>query len=298
MELGQAVASTLADAFDLGDVCDVALAARGWVSLNVTWRISTGRGVWAVKEVARESRAELEAAAEIESAAGALGVLQPGLVRSTTGSVTVSVAGRVFRCHEFIDGGSPAQDLRQDDAEAAGRALGLIHAAELTWDPVLMPTTVFGESHWLTLIDRGIGVAAPWVGAVRIALPGILRAEAAATKWRDRPHRWVGSHRDLRPENSLRVDGDLVLVDWDGAGPVVRGREVAGALRWWQPHGDAFLAAYNDAAGEVDLREGSGEDGGLVWWLETNVQHALALPGDEEREWAVSALAANFVDPA
>src|SRR5205085_2353814 len=39
----------------------------------------------------------------------------------------------------------------------------------------------------------------------------------------------VGSHRDLTPTNIMRVDsaGDLVVVDWDAAGPVVPHQEVA-----------------------------------------------------------------------
>ncbi len=56
----------------------------------------------------------------------------------------------------------------------------------------------------------------------------------------------------------------------------------------------SFLRAYVGIAGDVDIDEGAGEDGGLVWWLKTNVQHALALPDDEERNSAVAALAANF----
>lgn len=46
--------------------------------------------------------------------------------------------------------------------------------------------------------------------------------------------------------------------------------------------------------GDVDLHEGEGERGGLVWWLELNVRHAPAHPQYAERAWAVSALAANF----
>lgn len=281
--------------FGLGEVRDVALAARGWVSLNVTWRFTSASGVWAVKEVSRESRYLLEAAAQIELAAGRLGLAVPEVIRTTEGEVTAIVAGRVFRCHEFVDGDRPADALRESDAASAGTELGCLHAAALPWDPILMTQTVFGEEHWLDLIGRGERISAPWVSELRAALHGILMAEQQAAEWRLRKHRWIGSHRDVRPDNALRAVDRLVLVDWDGAGPVVQGKEVAGALKWWHPHESTFLTAYMGVVGDVDLDEGSGEDGGLVWWLETNVEHALALPGDEERDWAVGALAANFV---
>lgn len=288
------VAAVLADTFELGEVRDVELAARGWVSLNVTWRFVTTSGTWAVKEVARESRRELEAAADIELAAARLDIPLPRLVRTGSGAVTALVEGRVFRCHEFVDGARPTDDLRGNDAAAAGAALARMHVAAVPFDPVLMPQVVFGESHWMQLIEQAEGVSAPWAPDLQAALPGILRAEEEASLWRGRTHRWIGSHRDVRPDNALRVADRLLMVDWDGAGPVVQGRELARALRWWAPHEDVFLNAYLEIAGDVDLDEGSGEDGALVWWLETNARHALALPGDEERDWAVSALAANF----
>ncbi|HEX2850056.1 MAG TPA: phosphotransferase [Acidimicrobiales bacterium] len=294
MQLERSVVDAVAAGFAIGEPGDVVLAARGWVSLNLVWRFSTGLGMWAVKEVARESRSELEAAAEIEAAAALVGVPAPRMIRTTAGAVTLEVAGRVFRCHEFVDGRAPVPGASRHDAASAGGALGLLHSAALPWDPVLRSQTVFGESHWLGLIDRGARGGAAWVDALRRALPGILAAESAASEWRDRAHRWIGSHRDVRPDNTMRVGDTLLLVDWDGAGPVVRGREVVGALEWWRPHDDAFLSAYVDVAGEVDLEEGRGEDGGLVWWLETNVEHALALPHDEERDWAVSTLAGSF----
>lgn len=205
------------------------------------------------------------------------------------------VGGRVFRCHEFVAGVCPTEDLQVHDAEAAGAALGQVHRASLPWDRVLFTRTVFGEAHWLDLVRCGHQMQAPWTDDLRRALPGIEHAERAAREWFQVDRRWIGSHRDVRPDNALRLGDRLSLVDWDGAGPVVPGREVAGALRWWRPHEEAFLRAYVEVAGDVDLDEGAGEDGGLVWWLETNVQHALQLPGDEERAWAVTALAANFV---
>jgi Ser/Thr protein kinase RdoA (MazF antagonist) len=294
VDLEPNAATAVARAFGLGEVRDVALAARGWASLNVTWALSTTSGVWAVKEVTRESREELEAAAEIESAAEHLGISIPRMIRAKTGTVTTMFGGRVFRCHEFVDGDRPAEDVRASDAAAAGAALARLHAAALPWDPILMTQTVFGEDHWMRLVERGERVAASWASGLRAALPAILSAERAATHWRRRSHRWIGSHRDVRPDNALRVADQLVLLDWDGAGPIVPGREVAGTLRWWSPHSDTFLNAYVEVAGDVELDESPGEDGGLVWWLETNVERALALPRDQERAWAVSTLATNF----
>lgn len=294
VDLDPSTADGVARAFGLGDVEGVSLAARGWVSLNVTWRIATSTGLWAIKEIARESPDQLEAAAAIELAAADKGVQMPRLRWTTEGAVAARVEGRVFRCHEFVVGDVPTGDLRVD-AQGAGAALGRIHRALLAWDPVLMTTTVFGEQHWIELVGRGEQLQAPWTDQLRRALPRIADAETKARAWTEVDRGWIGSHRDVRPDNTLRVGDRLLLVDWDGAGPVVAGREVAGALRWWHPHEAAFLQAYVDEAGEVDLDEGAGEDGGLVWWLETNVQHALELPGDEERAWAVAALAASFM---
>ena len=287
-------ARAVAERFALGDVESVAMAARGWASLNVTWRIRTTLGAWAVKDVARESPPELEAAAEIELAAEQLGVLLPRVVPSRAGTITATVGGRVFRCHEFVTGEPPTGALRATEAASAGEALGLIHHAELPWKPESMHANTFGEAHWHDLIDRAARLGAPWTKQVRAAMPAILAAEELAAEWWRRPHRWIGSHRDVRPDNALRSDAGLLLVDWDAAGPVVQGREVERTLPWWEPHADTFLRGYQNVVGDVDLDEGHGDDGGLGWWLETNVRHALALPGDDERNWAVSALVANF----
>lgn len=288
-------AEELAAGFGLGAVRTVALAARGWVSLNVLWRLTTDAGVWAVKEITRESTEALEAASEIERAAAAAGIPIAPVVLSGAGPVSIEVGTRRFRCHGFIDGEVPTGTLSARDAEQAGGALGTLHALDLPWAPHLMTPTVFGYDRWTRLIERGAELAAPWVDSLRAALPGVLAAEEEAKAWAAVPRRWVGSHRDVRPENSIRRDGRLVLVDWDGAGPIVPEVEVAGALRWWQPHEHAFVRAYTEVVGAIDFTVGQGENGGLVWWLHTNVEHALAAPEDGERGWAVDALAANFI---
>jgi Ser/Thr protein kinase RdoA (MazF antagonist) len=297
VELPERVAAAVGAAFGLGAVEDVALAARGWVSLNVLWRFDTAGGAFAVKEVTRDSPAALEAAAVVEEGAARAGVDLPPLVRTADGgAVTATVEGRVFRCHRFVEGGVvPTASLRAEDARAAGAALGRVHAAHLPPDEVRpSPPRRWGRAHWEALLARGADAGAPWVDALAAAVPAVLDAETEAAAWAAIPRRWIGGHNDLRPDNALRVDDRLLLVDWDSAGPAVAGREVAGALRWWAPFEDELVAGYADVAGRPDLDEGAGEDGTLVWWLELNVRAALAAPGDEERAWAVAALAAGF----
>jgi Ser/Thr protein kinase RdoA (MazF antagonist) len=296
VELSPEVAAEVAGVFGLGSVVSVSLAARGWVSINVLWRFETTTGTWAVKEVTRESQECLEAAAHIELAAENVGIAVPPIVSTSGGRICAVVDDRVFRCHAYRAGVVPTDDLQRDDAVGAGRALGRLHRLALTWDPVLQTgPNVYGSDHWRRLVEDGERVGASWVPSLRAALPDLLARERAAAEWFNVPRRWIGSHRDVRPDNTIRTAEGIVLVDWDGAGPVVQGAEVANALGWWEPHGDAFLAAYTDVAGDVDLNEGKGESGALIWWLETNVGHALASPHDEERAWAVSALAGNFL---
>jgi thiamine kinase-like enzyme len=195
-----------------------------------------------------------------------------------------------------MEGVIPKDDLQRAEAEVAGRALGTLHRLALSWEPVLqLAPNVYGAEHWERLVQAGEEVGASWVPTLRAAVPGLLAKEQAAAEWFGVPRRWIGSHRDVRPDNTLRTAEGLLLVDWDGAGPVVQGAELARALPWWRPHADAFLAAYLDVAGDVDLREGEGDSGELIWWLETNVGHALASPQDAERSWAVAALASNFL---
>lgn len=296
VDLRPEVVERVAAAFSLGDVRSVALAARGWVSINVLWRLETTTGTWAVKEVTRESRAWVEAAARIESAAQDAGIPVPSIVPATDGRICAVVDNRVFRCHAYRHGVVPTDNLERRDAEAAGQALGMLHRLALPWDPVLQTAPhVYGREHWHRLIEAGESVGASWVSTLRAALPGLLAKEDEAAGWFAAPRRWIGSHRDVRPDNALRTAEGLLLVDWDGAGPVVQGAEVAKTLPWWQPHADAFLAAYVDVAGGVDLHEGEGDNGELIWWLETNVVHALARPEDRERAWAVAALSSNFI---
>lgn len=203
----------------------------------------------------------------------------------------VAVEGRVFRCHRWASGVLPTSSLTSRDAHQAGRALGELQRLALpSPDECITPPHAWVKSHWRALIAEATELGLGWNEDLAHTIDWILAIESEAKRWVSGGHRWVGSHRDVRPDNALRVNDELLLVDWDAAGPAIPGREVAKAMRWWAPHDAEFLAVYTSVAGTVDLHEGAGEDGGLVWWLETNVRLALARPADPVRQEAVMAL--------
>lgn len=257
-----ALATEVAARFGIGSPRHPArLAAAGWAAHNLLWRFDTTEGSWALKEIGREQASQIENAADIESAARRAGIACPRPVPALDGPWTVTIKGRIFLCHEWVTGACPTTNLTAEDAWQAGHALGNVHQLDLPWDPAAVTPRVWGKAHWQALIRAGEGLAQRWSALLENALDQILAMEQPAAEWAARPHRWVGSHRDVRPDNTLRCrDGTLLLVDWDAAGPTVPGRELASVLRWWAPHQDAPLAGYQSVAGAPDLSESAGEN--------------------------------------
>jgi Ser/Thr protein kinase RdoA (MazF antagonist) len=291
LDFNRDVAEAVARAFGLGKILSTpCLVETGWADHNSLWRFDTRVGSWAVKQLGREPDAQIENAATIEAAAHAAGVPCPPPVQTIGGTWTLGLEGRRFRCHGWVDGVTPTDDLSQEDAFAAGGAIGHLHTLDLPCDPPDPSLNVRGEAHWRTHIDRSAGLGLEWADHLARALPQILAVEDEARLWHTRPHRWVASHRDVRPDNTLRTTDQVVLVDWDAAGAVVAGREVATALRWWAPHQAHFIRGYASMAGDVDLSEGNGEDGSLLGWLELNVRLAIEEPHLVVRQAAVAAL--------
>lgn len=290
--LDPGVAAGVAARFGIGSLLDAPyLAAAGWAAHNVLWHFVTTDGTWALKEIGREPGPQIETAAGIETAAHRAGVACPRPVPSLDGPWTITIEGRSFRCHEWVAASCPTTTLTADDAWHAGHALGLVHQLNLPYGPISTAPHTWGAAHWRTLVAAGRALKLSWSEHLNEAIEPILAIEAAAVDWAASPHRWVASHRDVRPDNTLRRhDGSLLLVDWDAAGPTVPGREVASALRWWEPHHDALLNGYEAVAGQPDLQEGAGENGGLLWWLELNVRLALDQPHNAQRQEATQAL--------
>jgi Phosphotransferase enzyme family len=117
---------------------------------------------------------------------------------------------------------------------------------------------------------RAGGTAVGWICAA-FGLPEVPGAAiipvsrgAMGRIWPQAGDPLITCHRDLHPDNML-VDspGELVLLDWDDAGPTSPGRELARLLANWHVHDgkpDAAavprtLAAYQAAGGPGRIRD-------------------------------------------
>jgi len=252
------VIERVAAGFGLGRVLREPVRVPGGLS-NELWRLDTDNGAFAVKRmVVNADRPTLvenvEAAFQIERRAWTAGVPMPEpVVEPSSGRALARLDDGLFRVHRWVDGrpgaGSPV--------EAAG-LLARIHAAgEARWAPA--PSGSWTADRWgaeLVRLTRRVGS-----GPDRVLV--------------------VESHGDLDRKNTLRlVDGTLMALDWDAAGPVGLLHEAVGvALDWSDAQPSTFAAcigAYVRHSGVVVPAQPwvfAGWVAGQGGWLDYNATH-------------------------
>ena len=248
----------VAAGFGLGRVLREPVRVPGGLS-NELWRLDTDNGAFAVKRmVVNADRPTLvenvEAAFQVERRAWTAGVPMPEpVVEPSSGRALARLDDGLFRVHRWVDGrpgaGSPV--------EAAG-LLARIHAAgEARWAPA--PSGSWTADRWgaeLVRLTRRVGS-----GPDRVLV--------------------VESHGDLDRKNTLRlVDGTLMALDWDAAGPVGALHEaVSVALDWSDAQPRTFaecLGAYVRHSGVVVPAQPwvfAGWVAGQGGWLDYNATH-------------------------
>ncbi len=309
------------DVFDVGDPLGPPTEVRGGL-VNRMWRLATARGIFAVKEMNRDfGRADylasFDRAFALEQASFATGVpmSRPIAVTNTGGCLAElpSTDGLpiTVRVHAWVDGVKLENSVRHPPEVAArvGSILARIHALKMKSDVTAAEALrVFGEEEWRALVERAESGGFAWAGDLRDLLPVLADLEAYVVAARDDSTELLLSHRDSDPKNFMRTpDGELLLVEWDSAGPVNPRHDLANqALVWAGVHlGDpdaavarAFVEAYRCNGGvdetfrPTDLAELFGE---RLGWFRFNVRRALGelLRDETDRAMGENAIRRN-----
>jgi Ser/Thr protein kinase RdoA (MazF antagonist) len=293
-------AQAVCDAFGLGAPTGVLVRVPGGRSHRL-WRLDSTHGRFAVKELNRKWNnpnyvAWYERAFRVELAAERAGVRlpRPVPVRDTRACLAELPDGAerpaTVRVHEWVDGTAlRPEDVHDAAALQAGAILARIHGLGLRAEqPLEEILTVWGRDHWYMLLDRAGAAGASYSERLRAELPTVADLERLIIAARQDSAPVLLSHCDLDPANVLTDDqGQLVLLDWDGASPCGTMHEVASVALDWagvqtRDAIPAFVRAvirgYRDAGGRFEahgptvfayfLR-------GCLNWLEYSVRRSL-----------------------
>ena len=216
----------IAAAFGLGGSAALSgPVARG--EQGQVWRLETDRGVFAVKDPFVEVAAEeAQADATYQDVVHRAEVPMPGVVRSADGRVLLEVDGAPVRVYEWVD--VLPRDRHLDPA-AVGRVIARVHRVAApthgpmsSWyvDPV-------GAERWSSVVARLRNAGAPFAADLDALVPEIIAVEELlepvdATQW---------CHLDLWADNVVpTTTGDVVVLDWENAGPGTPSQELACVL--------------------------------------------------------------------
>jgi Ser/Thr protein kinase RdoA (MazF antagonist) len=208
-------ADLVAEAFGLSaptrDLSPVARGEQGQV-----WRLDTRHGSYAVKE-SFEPSSEIEAAEDVafqEAVLASSNVSMPRPIRTTSGSVLATVAGRQVRAYEWFD--LLAADYTFD-AVVVGETIAAIHRVQHEparpvhrWytDPV-------GAAAWHDLSRRVTASGAPFADGFAAGVPTLIALEGLLEPRQNLQN----CHRDLFADNILPMArGGICVIDWENCG--------------------------------------------------------------------------------
>jgi hypothetical protein len=259
------LADALAAAFGLGRVTGTA-SAVSFTPMGRSWSITTEGGRWLAVTVYPWMTAEqAELGARLRDAAVAAGVAAPVPVLSPEGRFIEAVHDQNWRVHEWIEvGPSPVMPTPAAVAGRMGAIYGTLHSLAMPTDEAMhwYLTVRKPDEAWGKLLDRAHAADKPWADQLKEVLPVLLDLQAIEAGI-DVDH-LILCNRNLIPENvHFGHKDELVVTEWDFAGPLTPELELGSALTHWtlrptinRPAITAFRDGYIQAAGqwpELDL---------------------------------------------
>lgn len=236
------------ESFDLGNG-DISITPGSRGARGGVWRLTARCRVYALKHVfagAPPARAEVENEVVFARRAAEAGVRVPASHRDRNGEHVVPLThGGWLRLYDWVE--LRSADLAAN-AEALGVLLARLHRCAPPADrepngapPVRWYEIPPDQNEWGPLVsaatEAGMSWATPLAAAVD-CLPALHPILTSAD-----PSRMRLCHRDLHPGNVLADDaGELVVVDWEDAGPAEPAQELARTL----------VACYHDGQPDLD----------------------------------------------
>jgi serine/threonine protein kinase len=249
------------ESFGLGDlVAPPVPVSQAWS--NDVFCAETATGAYAVKLYAlgmsTSRRSQLTAGMDFERLILRAGSIPVPLPVASGGEWLIELdtpAGRrLARCHRWVAGEPAAHPLRADLIQAAGRYLGVLHAMHRPGGDTAQ-LSAFDTDRWAAAVQKAHRRRLGWADQLAALTPLVtgLAADLERLRQQRRPMRI--SHRDYDPKNVV-VDtaGQLVITDWDYAGPVLADVELlVAATSFADTDTDVatFITAYRSAGGDA-----------------------------------------------
>lgn len=303
--------------FNLGDPHSAVMAPL-LGNANRLWRLDTDEGTFVVKEfryTTEDKRwvAAIRKAAEFEFEVWRTGIVpmaQP--IRGKDGTIVYVIIGSrghrvAVRLHRWLEGTPVLKPVSVPTVAVAGSLLSDIHSIGLgfansdqrtlrwwRWDP---------EGLLLRLQKLGLFDTK----TVKVARAALSDAERLITDGEATPGRWVFSHYDHKPENTLSIGEALAVLDWDESALChPRLEAVESAMRWagiaeGKAHADAFVAfveGYQSRGGQLSNLSPSDFAklvASTVGWFEYLARRALREFDDNDAEALAAAQGAVAV---
>ena len=276
-----------AELFGLGQIIESPARVKQAYS-NEVWNVRATSGEFAVKlfpaALSNARRQQLLSGIGFERL-----VLEQGLVPmprpvAGVGSWLVELptqsGPRLARCHEWVHGEPVLRPTALQVISTAGRYLGVLHAMKRPGgDTSQIPPT--DRQRWYDAVFHARLAGMGWAAQLAALTPLLEELATDLDDLRAQRRPMQISHRDYDPKNAIiNTREQLVLTDWDYAGPVLPGVELivaATSFAETDDHVAAFVQAYRGAGATIEYADSLAMTAELadLDWLLRNVEASI-----------------------